>query len=171
MKTIKFTILFLLFTTLTFSQEFISLSVYQDLRLAFDNDDGHGNKGFTWDGVARISLEGNQVGQSYSAILMEFEGADLAGGEMYRYSAGYQQNFNKVLDNFTFSPSLQIAVITRPDATITGMGNLDIAYNVTDHFSILLVNQWIKRTDLETSPIRYSLFLGFKWNIFSPQIK
>ena len=170
MKTIKFTILFLLFTTLSFSQDFISLSAFHDVRFATVGDD-KGNTPLTLNAGARLSLEGYQVGQSYSSIIAEFEGADLEGGEYYRWSAGYAQNFNEILENFTFSPSLQIAVITRPDATITGMGNLDIAYNVTDHFSILLVNQWIKRTDLETSPIRYSLFAGVKLNLFTQDVR
>ncbi len=157
-------ILIFLISALCFSQDQIRLGVYQDVKFATIGDD-KGNTPYTIDLIARFTMEGYQIGQSYSSVLMEYEGSKLAGGEYHRYSAGYAQNFNELIEpSFTLSPSVQFGIIARPTTTFTGLGNLDIFYTF-GRIQVGWINQWIIRTDLEDSPLRYSWFLGFNFSL------
>jgi len=164
MKSALKILLFLLLTnTPSFSQDHIRFGIYQDVKLAVTTDD-YGNQPFTTDMIFRLTLEGYQRGNSYSSIIVEYEGAYLSGGELHRWTTGYGQNFNQILDNFTISPSLQFGIIARPNTTFTGLGNLDIYYTL-GRFQLGMINQFMLRTDLETMPVRYSMFMGINFAI------
>ncbi len=162
-KVIFFLTLFLFSLTIC-SQDRVRLGVYQDVKFATIGDD-KGNTSYTIDILARFTMEGYQIGRVYSSVIMEYEGAKLAGGEYHRYSAGYAQNFNSpILNNFTLSPSVQFGIIARPTTTFTGLGNFDVFYSI-GRFQVGWLNQWILRTDLENSPLRYSWLLGFNFSL------
>ena len=157
-------LIFLLFSTLIYGQDQIRLGVYQDVKFATLGDD-KGNTPYTIDLIVRFTMEGYQIGQSYSSVIMEYEGSKLAGGEYHRYSAGYAQNFNDLIEPaVTLSPSVQFGIIARPQTTFTGLANFDIFYSF-GRLGVGWLNQWIIRTDLENSPLRYSWFLGFNYRI------
>ncbi len=157
-------LIFLLFSTLIYGQDQIRLGVYQDVKFATLGDD-KGNTPYTIDLIVRFTMEGYQIGQSYSSVIMEYEGSKLAGGEYHRYSAGYAQNFNDLIEPaVTLSPSVQFGIIARPQTTFTGLANFDIFYSF-GRLGVGWINQWIIRTDLKHSPLRYSWFLGFNYRI------
>lgn len=95
MKKLLFLLLFA--TAMTQAQSNITLSAFQDVKLAFKGD-SKGNDAFTTNIVLNATLNANQKGIGYGFLQPTFEYADLTGGKYYRYgiNGGYTFNLNPI---------------------------------------------------------------------------
>lgn len=154
-------IIFLLLTTLLFSQERVSIGIYQDVKLATQADD-YGNKPFTRDLIIRLNMQGNQQSFGYMVMFPEFETADLKGGLYSRWSAngGYVFNFIK---NVELSATVGIGVIHRHKVGYASFGGGGtISYQIN---RIKLVSLWQLTSRKDIDKIRNSLFFGIEINL------
>jgi len=152
----------------------LSIKVQQDARLALIGDD-KGNDAFTLNPMITFGLEGYTFGDAFKTnliILAEYEYADLAGGEYHRWSVGAGLKMSPFIyardvwifrpSKISFTPSLQFGFIDRNGVTMTGLGTIDVSYELFDGFEAVYSAQWTIRTELKGSPIRYSGMFGVK---------
>lgn len=147
----------------SYSQERISVSVLQDAKLAILGDD-IGNDPFTADFIVRLDMEG--IGRfKYISLRTEWEYADLAGG--YYNRGGIMVGLNYIVKDFVLSAHIGPNIIKRrymktEGGVLAWSFNGELAYNITDRFSLIASNQLLNRADVVNEPIRYSFFGGIK---------
>ncbi len=183
MKTLKeYGILFLcLMTLLTpktcFSQEKISLSIYQDARLMALGDKQR-NKAGTMNLLMNVKFQTKQKRYGYMVIVPEYEQADLQ--DTYkRLSLGIGYTFNRFyLPNSTFLRKLEFTttffygVINRFSHTEGSWScSGEMSYKVNEWLKLGAVHQLTERTDLlfryQDNKIRYSFFFGIELSPFN----
>ena len=154
-----------------YSQQKVSIGLYQDTRLAVLGDD-HNNEAFTLNFISNLKMQGHQQKFGYMVIYPEFEYADLKGeGGVYkRYSANVGYTFNKIFKNFEYTASVSFGFIDRWKASYHSWGlNGEIAYLITDNLKINALAQFVKRRDLGHryggEHLRFSGFIGINYNI------
>ena len=140
------TIIVLLISISTFSQDAIGFSFALDNKLTFIEDDS-GNKPFTFDGTFKFTMQGYQKKLGYLQIAAKYEFADLVGGEFHRYGAelGYVFTY----DNFGLMPFAGYGILKREDFArrsweFGATASLKVFRNIKVISSIL----WTERTDL-----------------------
>ncbi len=124
-KVLIVSMLLLLTTTFTVAQENLSISIAQDVNLAFFEDD-NGISPWTTDITIRARLNGYQKDIGYLTYGVHFEYADLADewyGDYYRYGfeVGYTFNNFEVFDiPFNVTPVIAIGGIDRQNKRNAG---------------------------------------------------
>jgi len=155
-------LLILLFPLFTFSQEVISLSIYQDAKMAFVGDK-RGNDALTINLRIKNEWQGKQLKNSYFFVAPEFEFAQLQE-DYYRYSANVGQRFNQFSKLIEMSYSIGYGLISRSNISATSLGaDFETQININKSFAFLLNLQVIERSDWNV--VRTSGFLGIKYNL------
>lgn len=162
-------------------KSYMTLSVYQDLRLLFIGDD-LGNSAFTPDIIIRLEIEAITLknGSSFQFNLGA-EYADLNSSSLQRVliGFGYRTSF-PFIKKFVFEASIDHGLLLRGKNSFIGdveidensfMGfsaNLETTYPIRDNIRLSLMLQAIDRKDLSLrfktgSTIRYSVLFGAKF--------
>jgi hypothetical protein len=163
-----------------FSQEKISLAVYQDAKLLFLGDN-HRNKAGTMDLLTNIKLQGKQKQIGYPVYTIAYEQANLRV-LFKRYSLGAGYTFNKMgyrnsfLNRLEITPTIGYGLIKRHrkkkiKTSHSWSFSTQISYQVTQKIKILFLNQLIRRTDIKQKKkkpkiVRYSAFFGVEFSLF-----
>ncbi len=152
-----------MFTVVTQAQDTWAISVTQDLRLAFTDDD-HGNTAPTLDVLAKIEYQTKQFKSGYVFFYPQAEFADLSGGYYKRYGLGFGYTFNTFSDLIDLSPSFNCGFINRwNNNSISAEFQLEGALKLSDKFSLVLLSTWTERTDIDRW--RISGFAGVKYKL------
>lgn len=156
----KLLILSILFCSLSSTSQ-VLLNISQDARLAILGDD-KGNDAFTIN--TNIALELRQdLGRTDVVMRPEFEYANLAGGDLFRYSANFGLNFRDILPKTEFTTTLGYGLIHRNQMAYASFGaNLQTTYFVTQRIGIFADAEFIQRNDVVNTPIRFSGKIGIK---------
>ena len=163
-------------------ESFMSLSVYQDLKLLFVGDD-LGNSAFTPDILVKLEVDAFVLKNSSFFFLLGAEYADLKSSSFQRFSIGfgYKTSF-PFLKKFVFGTSIDHGLMLRGKSSFLGnakvdessfMGlslNFETTYPVTDKTRLSLMIQAIDRKDLSIrfttgNTIRYSIYFGAKFTL------
>lgn len=157
-----------------FSQQKIALDLYQDMKLAFMEDD-YGNTPFTLNGVAMITLEfkRDKTGHFFAGQSLEY--ADLAGGIYRRYAfmlAGYKF-LDVFLPNVNVASHLDYGYVNRFGRQYVNVaGSMRLSYKLNDRWELSTLFQYQRRKDIENpilpDPIiRFSLLAGINVHLFT----
>lgn len=156
------TLVILLLAITCYSQEKVSIAVYQDARLLTIGD-SHGNPRGTINILARLKMQGNQQKYGYMVVFPEYEYANLKE-PFNRYSANIGYTFNKL-------------IINRLEASIYGGGGFvnrskigylslggstELSYKIKG-IKINLLSQLTQRKDIDIW--RVSGFVGLEINL------
>lgn len=163
------------------SQERVSLSFYQDVKLLFLGDT-HKNKAGTMDLLIKINMHGRQSNIGYPVYNITYEQANLRVlFKRYSINLGYtinqiNQNVYSILNRIELTPSIGYGIIYRywkNEAIPYDNWSLStqITYQINSSIKIAILNQLIRRTDIKRKVnqpkiIRYSLFLGMEFSLF-----
>ena len=168
---LKFFLLLLLSQNVN-SQDFVSISFHQDLKLlAFG--DNIGNRAGTFDILTRLKYQFSQNRYGYLVVHSEFEKAFL--DEHYtRFGAGAGYTLNNFFShdlNFEVTPYFGLGTILRKQVyTFSYSAALEIGYRFTERFKLSSFIQFTDRTDLlrlyNDRALRYSFFVGIEFNLF-----
>ena len=168
-------IIFLFISSFAIAQDKVSIGLFQDTNLALFKDK-HGNTPFTLDVNVRGEFQGKQFKNYYFYLLVDFEYANLYGGEYSRFSVGSGWTFNNlVMDELELSISTSTGMIWRWEHSYLNvwMINGEIAYKINDHWKISLLAQFLNREDLRGDEkldnlkdyIKGSGFIGLKYTL------
>ncbi len=163
-------------------ESFMSLSVYQDLKLLFVGDD-LGNSAFTPDILVKLEVDAFKLKKSSFHFVLGAEYADLKSSSFQRFflGFGYKTSF-PFLKKFVFGTSIDHGLMLRGKSSFLGnakvdessfMGislNFETTYPVTDKTRLSLMIQAIDRKDLSIrfttgNTIRYSIYFGAKFTL------
>jgi len=155
-------LIILLFPFLSFSQSGLSLTIYQDAKLAFVGDK-RGNEAFTPNFRIRNEWKGKQRTGYYIFVAPEFEFAQLAD-DYYRYSANVGFRLNEFSKRFEASASLGYGLIVRESISSKSFSmDGELSYNLNNKFAVLLSSQIVQRTDIGV--VRFSGFIGLRYKL------
>ncbi len=145
------------------------LSIAQDLRLAFTDDD-HGNTAPTLDVIGKLELHTKQYKEGYIFFYPQIEYANLAGGDYIRPALGFGWTFNKLSEWIDLSPSFNCGMINRwGDNKISAEFQLESSIKLTDRLRLMLLSSYTERRDLVTdnnsSIWRMNGFIGIKYKL------
>lgn len=141
------------------SQEKLSFSLLQDVKLATIGDIKRGYKAFTVDILARIKMQGNQQRLGYMIIYPEYEYAELKS-TYQRYSANIGYAFNNIISNLEFESAISYGFINH-DGTTRSIGAwFGTNYIISKALKINVGYQIVERTDIDK--IKYSGFVGLE---------
>ena len=153
------------------AQNAIGFSVYQDVRLALDNDDGHGNTSYTPDIITKISLQGSERKIGHSVYTIGYEWGQLFGGEFHR---------GNVTIGYTFTnmpvPGTDIKYST---TLFTGAGLIIrdglkpvspevgaiLTFRLNDWLKLNQMGMWMLRTDLPNKKFGFNVSTGLQFDI------
>lgn len=143
MKTILF--ILLIIPVVVNSQEKVSISVMQDLKLATIGDKEHNYNAFTTDVILRFKMQGKQQKYGYLTIFPQFEYAELRP-RYIRYSAnvGYTLNQFKYIE---LMPYVGYGITDRKGSYKTISLGGEISYPI-GRFKILANGEYLKRKEL-----------------------
>ena len=154
-----------LITGLLHAQDNVSVSVFQDVKLATIGDDKRGYDAFTLNTVIRFKMQGNQSEYGYFVVAPEFEYAELEV-PYKRWSVNVGYTFNQlILDNVEVTPMINYGWIDRGVSTFSGGASLETMYKINDTLKIGILQQLTHRTDLPNNKIGYSLMAGLEINL------
>ena len=160
--------LWLLAINVMHSQNGVSISVLQDLRLATTGD-GYYSPG-TLDINFNAKLEGKQGRVGYLIVVPEIEVADLDYGyTRFAFGVGYAFN-DWNIKNVHTSIYATYGFILRGGLSTQSFGlNGDITYKVSDRVGIVALAQFQERSDLKLmygkGKIGFSGFIGINFKI------
>jgi len=169
-KIIIYTVL-LLSVVVSYSQSAIGISIYQDNKLAF-LEDNHGNKPFTLDLTVKIKLQAEERNIGHWLVSPKFEFAELYGGKFYRYGSEVGYCFTNLPVPFTnikyaLTPYIGGGYIIR-----YGMGQglsfetgLELTFKITDWLKLNSQVLWTERTDLPNHKFGFSAATGLQFDI------
>lgn len=186
----KILIAFILIASPINAQDKVTIGITQDVRLAFSEDNA-GNKPFTKDIILFADLEGPQFGSFYPSVKLQYETADLAGGEFLKYTVSGGLTYTDLyMPKIWFIPAYDIdfglflggGLLSRP--TINNMKNFDavpahLVYSVifeasvklTRTISFLVKYELNNATDLKflygTNEVRNNVSAGFKITVLT----
>lgn len=165
----KLIVLILLFISLiSYSQDGISFSVLQDVKLGLGLDKAHKNTSPTLDIIANLNLEGKQYDYYYFAIQLQYEHANLHDGRFTRYSVhGIWTLEPKLINKLKMGFGLGLGIINREDDYGRGSysGTIELSYPITKNLFIVQKNEWVRRSELPTPKLVYNNSLGLKYKI------
>lgn len=179
MKGIIFITLFFI-SSINYSQEKMSLGVFQDARLMFLGDE-RGNSPGTMDLLLRLRLEGKQKKIGYFVFYLSYEHANLAS-TLKRYSSSFGFTFNnlsksnKFINRFDFTPTIGYGNLNRNrNNSIDKYYNWsfceETSFKVNEFMKISFLTQLMQRSDLKRKKsnnrriARFSCFIGTVFNI------
>ena len=130
----------------------ITISVFQDVKLAF-TEDVVGNKPFTLDILVLPKLfNGGNRSDSWDKqifVYPYFEYADLSGGKYVRWAMGFGYEFC-ITNKIGISPSFDYGIINRWGfATFSSNIMVQTHYQISNKFSVGLLFSKTRRTDLD----------------------
>ena len=179
MKGIIFITLFFI-SSINYSQEKMSLGVFQDARLMFLGDE-RGNSPGTMDLLLRLRLEGKQKKIGYFVFYLSYEHANLASTlKRYSSSVGFTFNnlskSNKFINRFEFTPTVGYGNLNRNrNDSIDKYYNWsfceETSFKVNEFMKISFLTQLMQRSDLKRKKsnnrriARFSCFIGTVFNI------
>ncbi len=146
------------------SQESISFSLLQDVKLGLGMDSEHGNTGFTPDVIINMNWEGKQFEYYYFSIQSFYEHAELSSGYFKRYGVNGIWNLNRlIVDKLEIGIGVGLGMINRPNAAGLGSysGAIDISYPIYKNLSVIVKNEYVRRPLLDA--FRYNLSAGLKY--------
>lgn len=148
------------------SQNAISFSLLQDVKLGLGMDAEHGNNGFTQDLIFNMNWEGKQFEYYYFSVQTQYEHAELSSGYFKRYSAHGIWNFNKlIVDKLEIGLGVGLGMVHRNNTG--GLGSYsftaDISYPIVKNLSAIFKNEYVYRPLLKG--MKYNLSLGIKYTI------
>lgn len=141
-----------------YTQDQISLGIYQDGKLLLTGDD-KGNGAGTLDIIARVEMQGKQQTYGYLTIFPQFEYAEIYGNYK-RWSANVGYTFNKLIVDVM--PYISYGWIDRGLSFESWGFGSEISYRI-GKFQISLLNEYVERQELNKWV--YSLYGGVKYNI------
>ena len=179
MKVIIFISLFFI-SSIIYSQEKMSLGVFQDARLMFLGDE-RGNSPGTMDLLLRLRLEAKQKKLGYFVFYLSYEHANLAS-TLKRYSSSFGFTFNnlsksnKFINRFEFTPTVGYGNLNRNrNNSIDKYYNWsfceETSFKVNEFMKISFLTQLMQRSDLKRKKsnnrriARFSCFIGTVFNI------
>ncbi|MCP4984923.1 MAG: hypothetical protein GY928_02305 [Colwellia sp.] len=168
-KTMKKLIIIILFTVTTQSQNGISFSVLQDVKLGLGMDKKHLNNNPTLDLLLNVNLEGKQYEYYFFAIQMQYEHAELHSGYLKRYSVHGMWNLNPlILPKLQIGFGFGLGMINREGQYGNGSysGTIELSYPILKNLSVISKNEWVRRSDLETPKTGYNLSVGLRYKPF-----
>lgn len=162
MKTLLYIICFLSFGAQ--AQDQVSVSIFQDAKLATIGDQKHGYKAGTLDLLFRLNLQGQQREYGYMVVFPEYEYSEISGSYK-RYSANVGYTLNRIVLNP--NASIGYGWIDRYGKTFFSWGlSAGIAHPITKNVNIHLLSQYTQRTDLQwlwgIKEWRFSGFVGLE---------
>ena len=165
-------IILLLCSAICFSQQKLSLSVYQDTKLLITGDN-KGNDPLTPDLIFNMDWEGKQQTWYYFSIKTQYEFANLVGGKFYRYTVNGICNFNKlIVPKMEFGIGLGFGALHRPNTDGLGTYSLttELNYPLTKNIKASVKYEIVRRSDLvelyhEPQPFKPNLAIGFRITI------
>jgi hypothetical protein len=169
MKKFKIIILLILASSFsrTFSQQRLSLSVYQDAKFAFIGDKKRGYEAGTLNALIRFNMEGHQQKYGYMIVSPQFEYANIKG--IYkRYSASVGYTFNKlIIKDLEASIAADFGFIDRYSKSFFSSGAIgSLSYPLNDYLNVSILSQITERKDLGwlygKTKFRYSGFIGIE---------
>ena len=146
---------------LSHCQDNVSISIYQDAKLAFVGDD-KGNDAFTPNILTRVNFNCKQDKNGYGFVFPEFEYAALQGGEYFRYSLNGGYTFNQIIPKIEASLTGGIGMIHRNNVSGLSLGCSGVLSYKLGRFSPSIMLQLTDRYDL--NKWRTSGFIGIKYN-------
>jgi len=151
----------LLIGLISYAQDGFSVNVYQDIKLAIQNDD-YGNTAPTLDIILKGEKQFLQRDFGYIVIYPQIELADLAGGMYTRYSGGLGVTLNNITNNLDVTPSFNAGFINRwGDNYFSTEFELETSMEVIKNFRIAIMGTYTQRSELYLW--RYSSFIGLKY--------
>lgn len=163
----------LMFMTCTYSQEKISVSTFQDIKLLALDDGDHGLTAPTLDAIVRVNLQGNYIHHinGYFVLSPEFEYANLHDGSYRRYSVNIEYVYSLPWRYWEASVSASWGFIDRWDRALFSRSvNGMIKKEIADGLKLNLMGQFTERKDLMYryggTKITPSIFIGLELNIF-----
>ena len=157
-----FIIAMTLFIYNVYSQEKVSFSLLQDVKLATIGDTKRGYKAFTINLLARIKMQGNQQKLGYMIIYPEYEYAELQS-TYHRYSANVGYSFNNIINNLEFETAVSYGFINHNGTTRSVGAWFGTNYIISKALKINAGYQIVERTDI--NKIRFSGFIGLEIKI------
>lgn len=161
-------------------ESFMTISVYQDLKLLFLGDD-LGNSAFTPDILVKLEIETFTLKNSSFQFHLGAEYSDLKSSSFQRFfiGFGYKRSFS-FIKKFVFGASIDHGLMLRGKTSFIGnkeqneksfMGlslNLEATYPIKEKIHLSLMLQTIDRRDLTArfntgNTIRHSVFFGAKF--------
>ena len=170
------TIAFILITFLSYSQDRIAVSMFQDAKLLFVGDN-KGNESGTLNVVIRGNLQSEQQRFGFIDIFPELEFANLKGGNFQRYSLNVGYIFNRlggthkflnhsILNNVEIGSSVGYGFINRQGFSFLSWSFSGVLnYEINNTFKITTQLQSTQRTDLKQVVFRFSGFIGIQVKI------
>jgi len=175
MKRIKILILALI-TSVSYAQDGLSISIYQDARLAILGDADHNIEQGTFNIVLRLKMEGKQEKYGYFIVYPEFEIANIQG-TYKRYSANLGYVLNKLLiKDLELGFGIGWGWIDRYGKTMFSYAaTSNLSYKINKNFKVSLLGQITERKDLaymwgnsglnfkENGILRFSGMIGLEY--------
>jgi len=141
-------IIFLLIGFIGYSQERTAFSIVQDVKLAFV-EDNYNNSPYTADVLFKVQRELRQGSGGFGVLYAQIEAADLSGGFYTRSALGFGISFNKFLDNFTVTPSVNFGMINRWSSNyFSGEVQAEVTYRLLKHLSVVGLYSATNREDI-----------------------
>lgn len=150
------------------SQDGLSFTVLQDIKLGLGMDKEHGNDRPTPDFIIAINFEGKQFEWYYFSMQSYFEHADLKSGYFRRYGVNATWTLNQLIVNkLKISVGGGIGVIHRENigGLLTYSLVNEISYPITKHFYVIQRNEFVKRNDLSNRKFGYNSSIGIGYKI------
>ena len=151
----------ILITTLSFAQNHIGLSIYQDAKLLVIGDEKHGYDAGTLDVLVRADLQSVQQKYGFISVAVEFEYAEIKH-DYYRYSVNAGYTFNKlIVKKAEAGMSIGYGIIGRNQKAYRGFnGNAFLKYPIINGLKFCLLAQVVDRKDI--GKIGGSGFIGIE---------
>ena len=159
----KLIIILILFTINSYSQNW-SIGVFQDMKLAIQEDD-YGNSPFTVDVIVKSELFFNEGNIGKFMVYPQAEYADLAGGHYVRIAGGVGYTLGLYDSRINSSISGNWGWIERFGRNHNSWEfQYDISVRVVNHLRIVLMITETQRTDIGDL-WRFNSYLGLKYTI------
>lgn len=172
------TLLFLLLISVSLNaQQAIGFAMYQDVRLALDNDDGHGNKGLTPDLIFKVSLQGQERKIGHSVYSIGYEWAQLFGGEFHRGNVTIGYTFTNMPvpgTNIKYSTTLFTGaglIIRDGLKPVSPEVGAILTFRLNDWLKLNQMGMWYLRTDLQNKKFGFNYSAGFQVDISTDYLK
>lgn len=144
----NFLIMVLFLSIQTQAQGKLTVSLFQDAKLATIGDN-RGNNAFTMDLLTEVNLELRQDDTGYPIVGFTYEKANLVGGEYVRWSTQFGYTFNELfLKNIEVTTKVNWGGIERFEVTKPSFGaSLDVSYKINNWLAFGTMFQFVERSD------------------------
>jgi len=151
----------LLIGLVTYAQDGFSVNVYQDMKLAIQNDD-YGNEAYTMDILIKAEKQFMERDFGYIIFYPQLELADLSGGFYTRYSGGLGVTLSKITDNLDVTPSFNCGWINRWGQNYFSTEfQMEVSIEVIKNLRLAIMGTYTERSELDIW--RYNNYFGVKY--------